>query len=119
MEQQDTLRNSILDWDEDEVHQFFTTLGYSQYEKQIKGKFYLVFTSTVISYFVLEHRISGEILAVIDADGLKEVGISTIGQRLAILRAPYMAKLSHNVPISRDSYIPPCAFSRFPYEFFI
>lgn len=55
-----------------------------------------------------EHRISGEILSVIDADGLKEVGISTIGQRLAILRATYLAKLAHNVPIQRDSYIPPC-----------
>ena len=61
-----------------------------------------------IAYVVTEHRISGEILAVIDADGLKEVGVATIGQRLAILRATYLAKLTHNVPISRDSYIPPC-----------
>ena len=44
-----------------------------------------------------------------DAEGLKSMGITTVGQRLAILKAVYQAKLAHNVPLGADHYIPPCA----------
>jgi protein STE50 len=40
---------------------------------------------------------------------LKDVGVATIGQRLAILKAVYQVKLAHNVPIDADHYVPPCA----------
>ena len=39
---------------------------------------------------------------------LKEMGIATVGQRLAILKAVYLIKLDHNVPFEPDHYIPPC-----------
>jgi bZIP factor len=45
----------------------------------------------------------------LDAEDLKAVGISTVGQRLAILKAVYQAKLAHHVPVEADHYIPPCA----------
>lgn len=44
----------------------------------------------------------------LDSEGLKTVGVSTIGQRLAILKAVYLVKLAHSVPIDSDHYVPPC-----------
>ncbi|KAG1746713.1 uncharacterized protein EDB91DRAFT_1236126 [Suillus paluster] len=81
---------SILNWDEDHVHRWLTSLGFSQYEAQIK-----------------EHNISGDVLCLLDAEDLKAIGISTVGQRLAILKAVYQAKLAHHVPVEADHYIPP------------
>lgn len=42
----------------------------------------------------------------LDSEGLKAVGVSTIGQRLSILKAVYNLKLAHNVPIDADHYVP-------------
>lgn len=39
------------------------------------------------------------------------MGIATIGQRLAILKAVYNVKLIQNIPIEPDHYVPPCASS--------
>jgi hypothetical protein len=44
----------------------------------------------------------------LDADGLKAVGVSTIGQRLSILKSIYLLKVAHKVPIDVDHYVPPC-----------
>lgn len=44
----------------------------------------------------------------LDSEGLKAVGVATIGQRLAILKAVYLIKLAHDVPIDSDHYVPPC-----------
>ncbi|EJF64222.1 hypothetical protein DICSQDRAFT_100982 [Dichomitus squalens LYAD-421 SS1] len=84
------LRKSILDWDENDVHAWFTYLGFPQYEQQVR-----------------EHNISGDVLCLLDPDSLKEMGIATIGQRLAILKAVYNVKLSQNIPIEADHYVPP------------
>ena len=61
-----------------------------------------------ISEYTIEHNISGDVLTSLDQETLKEVGIQTIGQRLAILKAVYYLKLAHNVPIDPDHYVPPC-----------
>ncbi|KAJ7777466.1 hypothetical protein B0H16DRAFT_1301872 [Mycena metata] len=81
---------NIVDWDEHEVHTWLSSLGFSQYEAQLN-----------------EHGITGEVLCLLNADSLKSVGVSTIGQRLAILKAVYQVKLAHNVPIDPDAYVPP------------
>ncbi|KAH9935057.1 hypothetical protein B0H21DRAFT_759323 [Amylocystis lapponica] len=83
-------RQSILEWDEADVHTWFTSLGFPQYESQIK-----------------QHNISGEVLCLMDADTLKDVGIATIGQRLAILKGVYNIKLAQNIPIEPEHYVPP------------
>ena len=31
------LRTNILDWDENDVHNWLTKLGFPQYEQQVKG----------------------------------------------------------------------------------
>lgn len=61
-------------------------------------------------YAFVEHNISGDVLCMLDSEGLKDVGVATIGQRLAILKSVYQIKLAHNVPIDADHYIPPCTF---------
>lgn len=57
-----------------------------------------------------EHRISGDILCMIDSETLKTIGITTIGQRLSILKAVYNLKVAHNIPLDVDDYVPPCQF---------
>jgi protein STE50 len=49
-------------------------------------------------------------LASLDQEMLKEVGVETIGQRLAILKAVYYLKVAHGVPIDPDHYVPPCEY---------
>ncbi len=44
----------------------------------------------------------------IGPEDLKEIGIATVGQRLAILKAIYLIKLAHEIPFEPDNYIPPC-----------
>ncbi|KIJ20806.1 hypothetical protein PAXINDRAFT_165647 [Paxillus involutus ATCC 200175] len=82
--------DSIIGWNEDRVHQWLASLGFPQYEHQIR-----------------EHNISGDILCVLDAEALKAVGVATVGQRIAILKAVYQAKLAYHVPFDSDHYIPP------------
>jgi protein STE50 len=59
--------------------------------------------------FDAEHNISGDVLCMLDLDGLKAVGISTVGQRLHILKSVYLLKLAQSIPIDPDHYIPPCS----------
>lgn len=51
----------------------------------------------------------------VDAETLKNIGIATVGQRLAILKAVYMIKLAHNVPLEADDYVPPCPSTHLPF----
>lgn len=81
---------TIMDWDELAVCSWLHSLGFEQYDEQIQ-----------------EHSINGETLAMLDAEGLREVGISTVGQRLAILKAVYYLKMDQNVPLEPDHYVPP------------
>ncbi|KAH9852144.1 hypothetical protein C2E23DRAFT_886014 [Lenzites betulinus] len=84
------LKTCILDWDENDVHNWLSRLGFPQYEQQVK-----------------EHNISGDALCLLDPDGLKDMGIATIGQRLTILKAVYNVKLAQNIPIDPEHYVPP------------
>ncbi|KAG6826560.1 hypothetical protein H0H92_015314 [Tricholoma furcatifolium] len=84
----------ITEWDESAVHLWLSSIGYPQYEAQIR-----------------EHNISGDALCLLDPDAIKAVGIATIGQRLAILKAVYQLKIAHGVPIDSDHYVPPSEVS--------
>ena len=55
------------------------------------------------------HKIQGDSLCVVDLEGLKALGIATIGQRLSILKAIYLVKLAQNLTFNEDDYIPPCS----------
>ncbi|KIL69403.1 hypothetical protein M378DRAFT_157663 [Amanita muscaria Koide BX008] len=85
-----TLDRHIIDWDEADVHTWLSKLGYPQYDGQIR-----------------EHKIRGDVLISIDSENLKLLGVSSIGQRLAILKAIYFAKVAYGIPRDDDSYVPP------------
>ena len=85
---------SLLDYSENDVHILFKSLGFPQYEAQIH-----------------ENTITGDILATLHHDELKDLGISSVGQRLTILKAVYALKQSQGITIEPDDYIPPCLVS--------
>ena len=68
--------------------------------------------STPLTVPSSENNITGDVLVLLDADSLKEIGITTVGQRLSILKHIYHAKLAHNVPLEPDHYVPPCMSPR-------
>ncbi|KAH9993741.1 hypothetical protein BJV74DRAFT_833020 [Russula compacta] len=83
-------RGLISSWDENDVQLFFSNLGLPQYEAKVK-----------------EHNLTGDVLCIMGPEDLKEIGIATVGQRLAILKAIYLIKIAHEVPFETDHYIPP------------
>ncbi|KAI6112886.1 hypothetical protein F5141DRAFT_1110142 [Pisolithus sp. B1] len=81
---------NILEWDEEQVHEWLSQRGFPQYHQQIK-----------------EHRIAGDVLCMLDAESLKAIGVATVGQRIAILKAVYQTKLACRIPVESHHYIPP------------
>lgn len=65
------------------------------------------------SHVPAEHKVKGDTLCHLKAEDLKALGITTIGQRLSILKAIYLVKLAHNVPMDETHYVPPCESSFF------
>lgn len=55
-----------------------------------------------------ENGISGDILVHLDHSSLKDLGVQSVGQRMAMLKAIYELKLAHDIPIEQEHYIPPC-----------
>lgn len=84
------LRPSLLEWTESDVNSWLSSIGFPQYEIQLR-----------------ENNITGDVLVVLDPDTLKEIGVTSVGQRLSILKHIYYAKLAHNIPIEPDHYVPP------------
>ncbi|KAK4051136.1 hypothetical protein OIV83_002958 [Microbotryomycetes sp. JL201] len=80
----------LHEMDEHGVAELFAHLGYPFYEDQLE-----------------EHGITGEILVHLDHEALKDVGIHSVGQRLAILRAVYQLKVQQNIPVESGHYVPP------------
>ena len=64
----------------------------------------------------LEHKITGDVLCMLDPEGLKSLGISSVGQRLCILKRVYLLKLAQDIPIDPEHYVPPC---RLPFFSFV
>ncbi|KAF8605929.1 hypothetical protein BDV93DRAFT_521272 [Ceratobasidium sp. AG-I] len=84
------VRDSVIEWSEHEVQDWLAELGYPQYEEQIK-----------------RHSISGEVLTSLDHEYLKDIGISSVGKRIAILKAIYQLKVAQEIAIDPNDYIPP------------
>ncbi|GAA6021119.1 hypothetical protein JCM10207_003375 [Rhodosporidiobolus poonsookiae] len=76
--------------DEEGVHRLFTDLGIPHYHDQLH-----------------EHGITGDVLIHLDHSALKDVGIHSVGQRLAILKTVYDLKVLQNIPIEEGHYVPP------------
>ncbi|CAG8548974.1 20897_t:CDS:2 [Cetraspora pellucida] len=88
----DRQSETVTKWDVNRVHSWFASLGFPNYESQIK-----------------EQDINGEILVLLDHEGLKDLGVRSVGHRISILKAIYNLKIQHNVPIELGQYVPPSA----------
>ncbi|KAF4610751.1 hypothetical protein D9613_006892 [Agrocybe pediades] len=84
----------LLDWDETDVQLWFESLGMSGYEQQIR-----------------DHKVQGDTLCMLDLEGLKALGIVSIGRRLILLKSIYRLKLANGIPFGDDDYIPPSSES--------
>lgn len=57
---------------------------------------------------ITDEAITGDaLIALVHAD-LKEMGISSIGHRLTILKGVYDIKVKQNIPIEPEHYVPLC-----------
>ena len=55
-----------------------------------------------------ENEIVGEALVALQHDDLKQMGITSVGHRLTILKSVYDVKKAQDVPIESDHYVPLC-----------
>jgi hypothetical protein len=58
-----------------------------------------------------DNEIVGEALVALQHEDLKEMGISSVGHRLTILKGVYDIKVKQAVEMGPDHYIPPCEYS--------
>jgi len=57
---------------------------------------------------VPENEIVGEALVALRQDELKEMGITSMGHRLTILKGIYDMKVQQDIVVESDHYIPLC-----------
>ncbi|KAE8154710.1 hypothetical protein BDV25DRAFT_94100 [Aspergillus avenaceus] len=81
----------ITEWTVEECARFIAALGV-QFQK---------YCATF-----LENEIVGEALIALKHDELKEMGISSVGHRLTILKSVYETKVKQDIPLDADHYIP-------------
>ncbi|KAF9127783.1 Adaptor for signal transduction, partial [Mortierella sp. GBA39] len=81
---------SITQWDPSRVHQWMCSIGFPNYEKQIK-----------------DNGISGDLLIHLDHAALKDLSIWEVGKRLLILKAIYQLKISYGISLEAGDYVPP------------
>lgn len=54
----------------------------------------------------LENDIAGEVLIRLDADALKDLGLSSVGHRLAVLKGVYDLKMKWGIELEEDDWKP-------------
>ncbi|KAF2197341.1 hypothetical protein GQ43DRAFT_381224 [Delitschia confertaspora ATCC 74209] len=79
----------ITEWTEDQTADFLRSIGLPQYAKTF-----------------IEEGITGDALVALQHAELKEMGMSSVGHRLTILKAVYEIKVKQHVPIEPDHYVP-------------
>lgn len=55
-----------------------------------------------------DHDVDGAAIAAADHETLRDLGFTTVGHRLSLLRAVYDIKCREGLPID-DDWLPPCA----------
>ncbi|QDS77220.1 hypothetical protein FKW77_002913 [Venturia effusa] len=82
-------RGLILDWSAEQSADFVSNLGLPQYADTF-----------------VDEAITGDALVALLHQDLKDMGISSIGHRLTILKSVYDVKVKQNVPIEADQFMP-------------
>jgi bZIP factor len=97
----------ILQWEPTDVNKWLSSIGFSQYESQLKGAF-VARSPLLLDLQATDHDVDGQAFVLLNPEALKELGVSSIGQRLAILKAIYQLKIANHIQIDEDHYVPPC-----------
>ncbi|KAL2406443.1 Mitogen-activated protein kinase adapter protein MST50 [Exophiala dermatitidis] len=85
-------RTIMTEWTPEECAQFISSLNLRQYCQAF-----------------IDHGIEGEALVALKHEELKEMGITSVGHRLTILKNVYDVKVRQDIPVQPDDYIPPTA----------
>ncbi|KAK0567085.1 hypothetical protein OC844_000423 [Tilletia horrida] len=83
----------VTDWSESHVSSWLHSLGFSHLAPSFR-----------------EHGINGDSLILLDDDNLQEIGVHSVGQRLALLGEIYRLKETYDIPIEEGDYVPQSAF---------
>lgn len=97
--------NHVEGWTADEVVSFLGSLDLEQYSDDFSREQAQLSWSTELIRF-LENGITGDILIHLDHEALRDIGVESVGHRLSILRAVYNIKISDNVVIEPEHYVP-------------
>ena len=57
---------------------------------------------------IADNEIVGEALVALQHDDLKQMGVTSVGHRLTILKSVYDIKVKQDIPIESDHYVPLC-----------
>ena len=57
---------------------------------------------------ITDNEIVGEALVALQHDELKQMGVTSVGHRLTILKNVYDIKIKQDIPIESDHYVPLC-----------
>jgi protein STE50 len=98
----------ITEWTPDECADFVGSLGLGQYADGILGMVPVSDVRVADANPPKENEIVGEALVALQHEDLKEMGITSVGHRLTILKNVYDIKIKQDIPIESDHYIPLC-----------
>ena len=59
---------------------------------------------------IADNEIVGEALVALQHDDLKQMGVTSVGHRLTILKSVYDIKVKQDIPIESDHYVPLCEY---------
>ncbi|KAK9324394.1 hypothetical protein V1517DRAFT_53409 [Lipomyces orientalis] len=79
----------IVGWDVEEVGNWLERIGLWQYQESFA-----------------ENDITGEVLIHLDHDFLKDLGVSSVGHRLQILKAVYNIKIAQDIHVEAGQFVP-------------
>lgn len=104
----------VLMWDENKVTKWMSSIGYSSFEKQFRGKKKKKKDSKIFGIYIectfLEQGITGDVLVNLDHESLRDLSILTVGHRMDLLKNIYQLKIHYRVPVNEWDYIPPSKF---------
>jgi hypothetical protein len=105
-------RGLILDWSAEQSADFVSNLGLSQYADTFVGMCWKYCWTWSRTNGYTDEAITGDALVALLHSDLKDMGLSSIGHRLTILKAVYDVKVKQNIPVEADHYVPLCELGR-------
>lgn len=102
----------IVEWDESAVNEYFLGLGLDGYKDVIYGKQAgLALASGLLrsdtrADITPEHGITGDVLCALDNETLVDLGMTSLGHRLNVLRNVYEIKKEQGVEMGEDDWRP-------------